>query len=127
MDCATEAVGCARLEAVDYGYGVYTAAPGGLDDSGAEPVLVLLGMADFPAPWWVERNGTSEEELVQANWRTPHCRGAPYLQTKFFNWCAAATHGSSNRCRRQACCMRSCMLRGPLSGRALTRMCRHCA
>jgi hypothetical protein len=82
VDCAKHEGACAAAAALDAGYTLYTVPIA----EARRPVVLLLGRAAFPAPWWLARNGTTEAQLIAADWHTPHCR-ASYLQTKFLNWC----------------------------------------
>ncbi|KAK9908017.1 hypothetical protein WJX75_001601 [Coccomyxa subellipsoidea] len=81
VDCAKHEGACAAAAALDAGYTLYTVPIA----EARRPVVLLLGRAAFPAPWWLARNGTTEAQLIAADWHTPHCR-ASYLQTKFLNW-----------------------------------------
>ena len=97
VDCAEHPAACAVAASIDDGYRLYTAVPaegaahaaGGAAQHARQPVVVLLGKTAFPAPLWVQRNGSAEADIA-ATWRTPHCSATPYLTTKFLNWCAAA-------------------------------------
>jgi len=86
VDCKQHARACEAAGQVDAGYTLFTAPPA--EPVGQRPVVVLVGRAAFPAPSWIARNGSTEADLIAADWHTPHCH-SPYLRTKFINWCVA--------------------------------------
>ena len=95
VDCVEHAAACEAAAAIDDGYRLFMAWPTtGAAPHVRQPVMVLLSKAVFPAPLWVQRNGSAEGDIAAA-WRTPHCGATPYLTTKFLNWCAA---GPSSLC-----------------------------
>ena len=83
IDCVKHGKACKAAEALDAGYTLYKVHT----VDAKQPIVVLLGRAAFPAPWWISRNGSTEAQLVASGWHTPHC-GTPYLTTKAAHWCA---------------------------------------
>ncbi|CAL8469592.1 g9133 [Coccomyxa elongata] len=81
VDCAKHETACKAAEALDAGYTLYMVNA----QEAKQPIVVLLGRAAFPAPWWISRNGSTEAQLVASGWHTPHC-STPYLVTKSLNW-----------------------------------------
>lgn len=86
VDCEQHARACDVAGQVDAGYALFTVLPA--EPMQQRPIVLLVGRTAFPAPWWIARNGSTEADLIAADWHTPHCH-SPYLRTKFINWCVA--------------------------------------
>jgi hypothetical protein len=84
---------CAQIAAgLDQGYSVFTLNTYANNQTGKPlpgpqpPLVVFLGVARFPEPFWVSRANLSEAEVVAADWKTQRCNYANYAYTKFTNW-----------------------------------------
>ncbi len=51
-----------------------------------EPFLIFISLYNFPHPFWIDRQGHTEEDIIAMDWRTEWCNHAPYAYTKFTNW-----------------------------------------
>jgi hypothetical protein len=92
LDCEMHEAACATAAALDQGYKVFTLNtfvefPEAKEVIVPEnPFVIFISLYDFPHPLWIERQNSTEADILTGSWHTEHCNKASYAYTKFTNW-----------------------------------------